>query len=57
MMFRTGAAIPNVSDNDLSNILIYLPDDEKIQEISQKVRHAFELRTASKTVLEGITLH
>jgi type I restriction enzyme M protein len=57
MMFHTGAAIPNVSDNDLSNILIYLPDDEKIQEISQKVRHAFELRTASKTVLEGITLH
>ena len=26
MMYRTGAAIPNVSDTDLNYIMVYLPD-------------------------------
>ncbi len=55
-MFRTGAAIPNVSDSDLNDVLIYLPSKEKIQEISEKVKHAFELRTASRLALESITI-
>jgi len=53
-MYRTGAAIPNVSDRDLGNILIPLPNDNLIRQISEKMRHAFELRQASKREIETI---
>ena len=53
-MYRTGAAIPNVSDTDLANILIRLPDEEVIKQISQKVKKAFELRQESKKELAMI---
>ncbi|MEW6654168.1 MAG: N-6 DNA methylase, partial [Bacteroidota bacterium] len=33
-MYRTGAAIPNVSDNDLLNIVIHVPEQKIIDEIS-----------------------
>jgi type I restriction enzyme M protein len=53
-MYRTGAAIPNVSDTDLANIMISLPSEERQNYISQKVKRAFELRQASKMELESI---
>ncbi|MEN9609935.1 MAG: hypothetical protein RLZZ628_749 [Bacteroidota bacterium] len=53
-MYRTGAAIPNVSDTDLSNIIISLPSEERQNYISQKVKRAFELRQASKMELDSI---
>ncbi|MEO0043325.1 MAG: hypothetical protein RL329_2773 [Bacteroidota bacterium] len=53
-MYRTGAAIPNVSDTDLANIIISLPTEARQQYISQKVKRAFELRQASKMELESI---
>jgi type I restriction enzyme M protein len=53
-MYRTGAAIPNVSDYDLANILINIPDEKNIKQISQKVKKAFELRQESKVLLESI---
>ncbi len=53
-MYRTGAAIPNVSDADLSNILIKLPTDNTLEEISEKMRKAFELRQESKRQFESI---
>lgn len=56
LMYRTGAAIPNVSDNDLCNIIIQLPNEKIISEISKKMRRAFELRQESKKQLESITL-
>lgn len=55
-LFRTGAAIPNVSDKDLGNILIYIPDENKIKTISEKVQKSFDLRRASKIELENILL-
>lgn len=55
-MYRTGAAIPNVSDNDLSNIIIYLPNEKTIDEISKKMRNAFELRQESRNQIESIHL-
>ncbi len=55
-MYRTGAAIPNVSDIDLANTLINLPDDNIIDEISSKMRKAFELREESKNQIESIGL-
>ena len=53
-MYRTGAAIPNVSDNDLSNIIIHLPNDKTIEEISIKMKKAFELRQESRNQIESI---
>ncbi|MBI4646540.1 MAG: N-6 DNA methylase [Bacteroidia bacterium] len=55
-MYRTGAAIPNVSDYDLANILINLPDEKTIKQIGDKVKKAFELRQESKKQLESISL-
>ncbi|NJL59593.1 MAG: hypothetical protein HC887_08075 [Desulfobacteraceae bacterium] len=53
-MYRTGAAIPNVSDADLANIRIHLPNDSIVRHISEKMKHAFELRQASKREFEDI---
>lgn len=56
LMYRTGAAIPSISDADFGNILIYLPDEETVKQISQRVRRAFELRAESRKELENIEL-
>jgi type I restriction enzyme M protein len=53
-MYRTGAAIPNVSDNDLSNIIIHIPNEKTIDEISKKMKKAFELRQESRNQIESI---
>lgn len=55
-MYRTGAAIPNVSDIDLANTLINLPDDKTIKDISKKMKRAFELRQESRNQIESINL-
>lgn len=55
-MYRTGAAIPNVSDIDLANTLINLPDEKTIKEISKKMKKAFDLREESKNQIESISL-
>lgn len=55
-MYRTGAAIPNVSDTDLANTLINLPDDKTIKDISKKMKRAFELRQESRNQIESINL-
>ncbi|NJK84589.1 MAG: hypothetical protein HC912_13190 [Saprospiraceae bacterium] len=53
-MYRTGAAIPNISDNDLGRILVYLPEEKVLQEISEKIRYSFELRKQAKEEVEKI---
>jgi type I restriction enzyme M protein len=53
-MYRTGAAIPNVSDTDLANTLINLPENNTIIDISNKMNRAFELRQESKNQIESI---
>ncbi|MEI8270775.1 MAG: restriction endonuclease subunit S, partial [bacterium] len=55
-MYRTGAAIPNVSDTDLANTLINLPDDKTIKDISKKMKKAFELRQESRNQIDSINL-
>ena len=47
MMLRTCAAIPNISDIDLANVLVYLPDKFEIELIGEKIKKAFELRQES----------
>ncbi|KAF0148653.1 MAG: Type I restriction enzyme EcoEI M protein [Ignavibacteria bacterium] len=53
-MYRTGAAIPNVSDIDLANTLINLPDEKTIKVISNKMGKAFQLRQESRNQIESI---
>ncbi len=53
-MYRTGAAIPNICDQDFKNIMIYLPNDDRIKEISEKMKKVFELRKLAKKELESI---
>ena len=55
-MYRTGAAIPNVSDSDLFNILVNIPDDETIKSVCEKMKRAFDLRQESKKEIESISL-
>lgn len=57
LMYRTGAAIPSVADADFADTLIYLPDEATLEEISHRVRRAFELRTESRKELESIEFH
>ena len=55
-MYRTGAAIPNVSDVDLANIEIYVPVNSKKDIISSQIRKAFELKQEFKNQIENIYL-
>jgi len=55
-MYRTGAAIPNVSDTDLTNIEIYVPLNGEKEIISNQIRKAFELKQEFKNQLENIEL-
>lgn len=57
MMYRTGAAIPNVSDNDLMNVLVYLPENEVINDIAQRMEHSFALRMESSKLINNIVLN
>lgn len=56
MMYRTGAAIPNVSDNDLQNILVYLPEESVISHIGSQMQKSFALRNESAKMIEEIAL-
>lgn len=55
-MYRTGAAIPNISDSDLANILIHIPSEKVIKQISAKMKKAFDLRQESRKEIESIEL-
>jgi type I restriction enzyme M protein len=54
LMYRTGAAIPNVSNQDLKNILIYLPREDIINQISKKMKKYFNLKQNAKKELASI---
>ena len=55
-MYRTGAAIPAVSDTDLANIEIYIPLNGEKEVISSQIKKAFELKQEFKKQLENIIL-
>ena len=50
---RTGAAIPAVSDDELGDVLIPIPDKKIQEQIAIKVKESHELREKSKQVLEN----
>ena len=53
-MYRTGAAIPALSDDEFSNILIYLPSQNEINKISSNIEKSFRLREMAKNEIEKI---
>ena len=53
-MYRTGAAIPSVSDSDLNNILIDIPDEISLNKIINKMKKVIELRKEAKKEFESI---
>lgn len=53
-MYRTGAAIPSVSDFDFRHILVVLPQEETISRISRQVRRALRLRDEARCMLSAI---
>ncbi|MCL1992583.1 MAG: N-6 DNA methylase [Spirochaetes bacterium] len=55
-MYRTGAAIPNVSDADLANIEIYVPFNGEKEIINDQIKKAFHFKRKFKNLLESITL-
>jgi type I restriction enzyme M protein len=54
LRYRTGAAIPNVSDKNLGKIVIYLPDPKGVEYISNKVKKFLELRREAHKELASI---
>lgn len=55
-MYRTGAAIPTISDVDLANILIYLPSQKIINEVSMQVKEAINLRQQAINILNNLDI-
>jgi type I restriction enzyme M protein len=53
-MYRTGAAIPNVSDEDLSNAIIFLVGEKEQKIISEIMRKSFALREESRNQIKRI---
>ena len=56
MMYRTGAAIPSLSDKDLANIMVYIPNDDVIKQISARVQRSLAMRMESSQILDSISL-
>jgi len=52
--YRTGAAIPAISDDDLGRVLMYIAPAEEQRRIAQKVEESFSLRKKSRVMLKGI---
>ena len=53
-MYRTGAAIPAISDDNFSRILIYLPTHSEIERISSVVKSSFQLREKANSKIRNI---
>jgi type I restriction enzyme M protein len=52
--FRTGAAIPSISDDDLLRVLIYIPSKETERDIENKMMNSFKLRKEAKEIIKQI---
>lgn len=57
MMYRTGAAIPNVSDIDLNNILVYIPNSKTLEKIANAVEESLNMKQKSEAIINNISLN
>ena len=56
LMYRTGTAIPALSDDDFRKILIYIPSKKEIEKVSLIVKNSFYLRQKAKYEMKNIFL-
>ena len=56
MLYRTGTAIPNISDGDFKNILIELPVQSKIDEIGNQIKEIFSLKEKTNNILDMLKI-
>ena len=56
-MSRAGAAIPALSDEDFRKILIYIPPQKEMEQISSIVKQSFYLRQKAKNDMKHISLN
>ena len=54
IIYRTGAAIPAISDKDFFNILVYLPPQKEMDEIIARMEKGFKLRNEANKILSKI---
>lgn len=54
--FRTGAAIPSISDDDFQNILIPLPSKEDQEKYAIKIKESINLREKARKLLEDASI-
>jgi type I restriction enzyme M protein len=54
---RTGAAIPAISDTDLSNILVLLPPEDMQVSIAKETIRSFKLRSQALNILQSGVLN
>ena len=54
IIYRTGAAIPAISDKDFFNILVYLPPQKEMDNIISHMEKGFKLRNEANKILSKI---
>lgn len=53
--YLTGAAIPAINEEDLGNILVVLPQQDRIKKISEEFRRSLSLRAESMSIIQGLS--
>jgi len=56
LLYRTGTAIPTISDNDFKNILIKKYSEAKMNELGNKIKEFFNLREESNSILKSLNI-
>lgn len=54
MMYRTWAAIPSISNEDLENIIVYVPEEKQLKGVSESIKSFFDMRHSAKLSLNKI---
>ncbi|MCT4616760.1 MAG: N-6 DNA methylase [Candidatus Gracilibacteria bacterium] len=52
--YKTGATIPSINDVDFGNLLIRIPNDNILKEISNKIGKSIELRNKANNIINDI---
>ncbi|MBP3546765.1 MAG: N-6 DNA methylase [Alphaproteobacteria bacterium] len=54
LKYKYGTAIPCISKEDLGNVVVPIPDDEKMREIENRIKRAYNLRKEANELLYAV---